>query len=184
MSSSCTDFEGLLARAPSGEEAVLASVPEVREHLVGCPSCRRRWRGAIEAGRALRSLAVPEEPAVGFFAELESAVLGAARTLPPQRRVRRRVAAAAAAMALFSCGVFLAGRLQRPERPPLVDLEPLSIPEPFLFDPASLTMPVDANAFRGLRGRALLEQMLEESMRRQRREFGEAGESPRPHAPR
>lgn len=171
----CRRFVRASRAAAAGTEAHLAADAATRAHLLDCADCRAVLRGAIGAGQALETLRDDGRFPTAFFADLERDILAAAGEAPRSRRIARRVGAAAAAAALFVAGLALTGMFDAPPRSVLVDAPGLAVVEPFVFDPSSLTMPVGENVFRGLRGRALLEEMLEWSGKRRRGELPPAG---------
>jgi hypothetical protein len=123
-------------------------------------------RAALAAGRAFGSVAnaVPQDDR--FFAELEAEVVLAA-SRQPRRPGRSRLWLAGSLAAMFLVGVVLSGlRGEQPrERSSLLGAPPLAVDEVFVFDPSALTMPVHAGPFRGLRGLALMDEVVEPRLR-------------------
>ncbi|MGE0144661.1 MAG: hypothetical protein AB7I19_16545 [Planctomycetota bacterium] len=134
----------------------------LRTHLLACAGCRRRLRVALTAGRAFGAFASAPPPDDRFFEQLEAEVVLAAGRQPRRHR-RSRLLLAASLAAMFLVGVVLSGlRGEEPrERSSLLGSPPLAVDDVFVFDPSALTMPVHSGPFRGLRGLALMDEVVE-----------------------
>ncbi len=174
----CREFRRLLARTASPRGGALGLDRVARSHVLDCASCRAALGSARRADAALAGLSAgsldpahpprrgrdPRDPR--FFTALEAEVLLAVSGRAARPVTHRRFAVTAAAVALFGLGILVTALVERPRRSRLFDVPSLESLEPFAFDAHGSTVPVGESAFRGLRGRALIEELGERHVRR------------------